>query len=203
MSEPVIVREYRETDESAWLAVWGQVAVTSWAWAMLHHRKPRYKRPAVELVATAADGGLAGFLDVEVESVPGELGYAKDSCCGFAWELGVLPAWRGRGVARALVAAAEPCLVARGVRRMEFWSADERAQAFYRHLNMRELERHWQFFLGLPDEIRARLKSDGVGIFTAYGSCPIDRLDQIKTANRVRLDPPEEPHMCVGFDHRF
>jgi GNAT superfamily N-acetyltransferase len=94
---------------------------------LLHHTKPRYKHPALELVAEL-NGEIVGIIDVEAEPAPGELGYARDSRCGFVWEFGVRPDRRGEGIARRLVEAAQEWLDKRGIKRMEFWSMDETAQ---------------------------------------------------------------------------
>lgn len=203
LSEPVL-RPYRHPDDEAeWLDIWGRVAVTSHAWAFIHHGKPRYERESLELVAEAG-GEIVGFIDVEIETEPEELGYAKDSPCGFVWEFGVRPDYQGLGIARVMIRAAEEWLTPRGIRRMEFWSADETAQSFYGHLGMREMERHWQFHMLLPKDIRARMKADDkVDVFSAYSSCPIDGLEQIKERYQVRTGGREGPKVCIGFDHRW
>ncbi|MEW6523030.1 MAG: GNAT family N-acetyltransferase [Bacillota bacterium] len=197
-----VLRPYQHSDESAWLNTWGQVAVTSTAWVVLHHQKPRYRLPSLELVAEL-NGELVGFLDVEVESKPGTLGYAKDSCCGFVWEYGVRPDCQRRGIGRALVEAARAWLDSRGIRRMEFWSQEPRAQAFYEAMGLTELGRHYQFFMDLPEENLARFQEDGVGLFWAAGHCPLDRFESIRERYRVKTLGRTSPAVCTGYEYRW
>lgn len=197
----LVLRPYLESDEEQWLNTWGQTAVTSYAWAVLAHAKPHYQRPALELVAEI-NGDIAGFMDVEVELEPGELGLCRDSRCGFVWEFGVRPDYRGRGMARRMIEAARDWCSALGVGRMEFWSADPHAQDFYRHMGMSEIEHHWQFHMGLPPDIARQMSGDGVGVFEAYGHCPVEKLDSIRDKYRLKTGP-EGPKICVGFDFRW
>lgn len=198
-----ILRPYREDDAAEWVNTWGQTAVTSDAWVLLHHAKPRYKRPALELVAET-NGEIVGFMDVEIESEPEELGYAKDMCCGFVWEFGVRPDCQGQGIAKAMLKYAQAWLSERGIRRMEFWSMDEKAQGFYRHMGMQEMERHWQFYLGLPKEMTEEMYSDdGVGIQTAYATCSIAKLGELRERYRIKTEGVEGPKVCIGFDCRW
>lgn len=196
------IRAYRQEDEAEWLNTWGQVAVTSYAWAALWHRKPGYERLALELVVEL-NGQIVGFMDVEIENAAGELGYLTDSPCGFVWEFGVRPDHQGEGLARAMIAEARAWLTARGLSRMEFWSADEKAQSFYRHMGMAEMERHWQFYMKLPRSICEQMAADRVGVFTVYGQCPIDRLDAVAKEYQVRKDEAEGPKVCIGFNDRW
>lgn len=196
------IRQYQDEDEADWLNTWGQVAVTSFAWAALWHRKPRYEKESLELVAEL-NGEIVAFMDVEVENVAGELGLLTDIPCGFVWEFGVRPDHQGEGIARAMIEQARGWLKERGLSRMEFWSADEKAQSFYRHLGMTEIERHWQFYMKFPRPVREQLTVDGVGIFTVYGNCPIDRLDAIAERYDIQTDQREEPKICIGFDYRW
>jgi len=83
------------------------VAVTSHAWGgPPYQSKPRYGRHSVQLVASlraalTSDGGgdptdlIVGFIDVEIEDKPGELGLLQDSPCGFVRELGPCPSGAG------------------------------------------------------------------------------------------------------------
>jgi nitroreductase/N-acetylglutamate synthase-like GNAT family acetyltransferase len=199
----LVLRSYQEADEIAWLNIWGQTAVGSDAWVALHHRKPRYQRPALELVAEM-NGELVGFMDVEVETEPEQLGYAQDSCCGFVWELGVHLSYRRRGIARAMIERAQRWLTELGIRRMEFWSMDEGAQGFYRHLGMQEMERHWQFHLRLPEGVAdAMRKQDRVGLQLAFGTCPIDSLEKLQQPYRIEADGVRQPKVCIGYDYRW
>jgi len=131
------------------------------------------------------------------------LGYRQDSRCGFAWEFLVRPDYQGQGIARALIDAARERLTEAGVGRMEFWSMDERAQAFYEHLGMEELERHWQFWVRLPKEILGKLREDRLGIAFTYGNAKVDTFEEVKTKFSVREDAGHEPKLCIGYDYRW
>lgn len=198
----VVLRTYREEDEDQWLRVWGQVAVGSQAWVLLHHSKPHYENQALELVAEV-NGEIVGFMDVEIEDKPGQLGYLDDSRCGFVWEFGVLPEYRGRGIARRMVEYAQEWLEQRGIRRMEFWSADKNAQSFYQRFGMNEMERHWQYFIDLPADLLTELKKDKVYIFYAYGSAPYEGLEELKKKYKPKTISREKPEVCIGFDYRW
>lgn len=199
----LVLRSYQPADEAAWLATWAQVAVTSRAWITLHHRKPTYKQQSLELVAEY-NGEIVGFMDVEIESRPGELGYEEDSCCGFVWEFGVRADHQGEGIAKRMIAAAQEWLDARGIKRMEFWSMDEQAQAYYEHLGMQEMERHWQFYTRLPQDITQSMREqDRFGLQIAFGTCPIDALPALKEKYRIRENELEKPLVCIGYDYRW
>lgn len=199
----LILRPYQPADEEAWLATWAQAAVSSRAWITLHHGKPSYGQKALELVAEY-NGQIVGFIDVEIESKPGELGYADDSCCGFVWEFGVRPDHQGRGIAQQMIAAAKDWLSARHISRMEFWSMDEGAQAYYESLGMQELERHWQFYTRLPLAIEESMREqDKFGLQLAYGTCPINDLPALRDKYRIRQDELEKPLICIGYDYRW
>lgn len=199
----LVLRPYRDEEEAHWLQVWGQTAVTSHAWVTLHHAKPRYKLTSLELVAEM-NGEIVGFMDVEVETKPEELGYAKDTCCGFVWEFGVHPDYQGLGIAKAMIEEAKTWLTQRGIQRMEFWSMDEHAHGFYRRMGMTEMERHWQFYMGLPQEVTKEMSAkDKVGVQIAFGTCPEDKLEEVSEAYRVRQEGPDGPKICIGFDYRW
>lgn len=196
------IRTYNDEDEEDWLNTWGQAAVTSYAWAALWHRKPRYERQALELVVEL-NSEIVGFMDVEIENTAGELGLLTDAPCGFVWEFGVRPDHQGEGIARLMIERARGWLKEQGIARMEFWSADEKAQSFYRHMGMSEIERHWQFYMKLPRPVREQLAADKVGVFTVYGNCPVDRLDTVADKYEVGKGQAEEPKICIGFDDRW
>ena len=105
---PVSIRDYTAEDEGAWLDCWDRLTVTSHAWGLpAYQSKPRYARAAVELVTVpVASASIVGLIDVEIEDKPGELGLLTESRCGFVWELGLAPEYRGLGLGRRLIAAA-------------------------------------------------------------------------------------------------
>ena len=81
---------------------------------------------------------------------------------------------------------------------------DEQAQAFYEHLGMQELERHWQFYTRLPQDIAQGMREqDKFGLQLAYGTCPLDKLPALKETYRIREDELEKPLICIGYDYRW
>lgn len=196
------VRDYRPEDAEAWLRTWAQVAVTSHAWFFLYQVRPAYARPAVLLVAEA-DGHLVGFLDIELENSPGELCYREDEPGGFAWEFGVLPQFRRRGIGRALVEEGARRVARAGRRHVEYWSMDQEAWAFYRAMGMHELERHYQFFFRPTPEVKEALAAAGVRVQFLYGTCSPDRWEDIRARFALIRDRYMDAHLCIGFDHRF
>lgn len=201
----IIIRDYRPEDEPAWIRCWGQVVVTSHAWnSPPYEVRPRYSRPSVELVVVDQERPtlVVGFINVEIERSPGELGLLEDSPCGFVWELGLLPEYRQRGLGRRLVREAASQLAGLGVRRMEFWSMDENAQGFYEGMGMKEMNRHYRFWI---DGGRVTLGSGlgGARCSHAYATCSVEDWAAIEASGAVLRAPPFEPRLCRGFDYRF
>ncbi len=202
------IRDYTPADEAAWLSCWGQVAVTSHAWGNPPYTsKPRHGGPALSLLAVV-EGVVVGFIDIEIETKAGEVGLLTDSPCGFVWDFGVLPGFRRRGFGRELLVVAANRLAAAGLHRMEFWSMDEDAQAFYRRSGMTEINRHWRFWaklsgspanaLGLAGDAPGSLR-----IVFAHGTCSVEDWPTVTSSGLVMAEPPYEPHLCLGFDYRF
>ena len=224
-SGPVSIRDYTAEDERAWLDCWARLTVTSHAWGLpAYQSKPRYARAAVELVTVpVAAASIVGLIDVEIENKPGELGLLTESRCGFVWELGLAPECRGLGLGRRLIAAAAERLRDRGIGRMEFWSMDEKAQAFYGRLGMREINRHWRFWVRpVPDSVVEALRAargglagpagrpDGLtpglgslAVAVLHATCDVADWPAVQEALPVASEPPLEPHLCRGFDYRF
>lgn len=201
----VEIRLYRPGDEPAWLRCWGQVAVTSHAWGLPPYQsKPRYTTEAVELVAVDFENDvIVGFLDVEIETEPGRLGLLTHEPCGFVWEFGLLQPYRGRGHGRGLVRAAETRLREAGIRRMEFWSMDPDAQKFYSRMGMREINRHWRFWARLGSRVEIPGLPPTVRLEIAQWTASEEDWPAARAALDVVDDPPLEPHICLGFEHRF
>jgi ribosomal protein S18 acetylase RimI-like enzyme len=85
-----------------------------------------------------ADGGIAGFICVVTTMGPG----SPDDPATFAWvhDIYVRPAFRRQGVARALMAAGEAFVRARGARELRLGVIDRNvnARAMYRELGFRD-----------------------------------------------------------------
>lgn len=198
------IRDYQPSDEPEWLSAWGRTVVTSHAWGLpAYQSKPIYRRESVELVVVGGCGTIGGFIDIELETQPGELGGLGDTRCGFVWEFGLVPALRGQGLGRALVQSAEERLLARGIRRMEFWSMDDNAQRFYQALGMREINRHWRFWVRPRREDLADRRPASFNPEYMHATASLEEWPKVAERWQVVTDPPLEPHLCYGFDHRF
>jgi GNAT superfamily N-acetyltransferase len=85
-----------------------------------------------------ADGGIAGFICVVTTMGPG----SPDDPATFAWvhDIFVRPAYRRRGIARALMAAAEDFVRSRGARELRLGVIDRNAdaRAMYGDLGFRD-----------------------------------------------------------------
>lgn len=199
-----LIREYQPADEPEWLKAWGQVVVTSHAWGLpAYQAKPVYRRPSIELVVTVEAGLIGGFIDIELEAEPGQLGALNDTPCGFVWEFGLVPNLRGRGVGRALVKEAEARLAQHGLRRMEFWSMDDNAQRFYESMKMKEINRHWRFWIRPKREDLLDRRPPSFSPEVLHATCSIEDWPLVSERWQVATEPPLEPHLCFGFDHRF
>ena len=67
MKEKMIIREYKESDELKWLDVHASVMVDSYAWWTVIHKKPKYKKDTIDLVAVCKDN-IVGFITIEINS---------------------------------------------------------------------------------------------------------------------------------------
>jgi len=81
------------------------------------------------------NGHLVGFIDVEYERVEGEVCYLKGGLGAVIWHLGVLPEYRGQGVARALWHTAKNTLIDMGIHRFEAWTQDDEASCSWYEKN--------------------------------------------------------------------
>ena len=88
-----------------------------------------------------ADGAIAGFICAVATMGPG----SPDDPATFAWvhDIYVRPAYRRRGIASALMAAAESFVKARGARELRLGVIDRNgdAQTIYRELGFRDYVR--------------------------------------------------------------
>lgn len=130
----ICVRDYRDTDESAWVACRLRAFLDSSYRDDVQQHRERYRNPAVRLVAEhMPTGELVGFLDIEYESSPGQVCNFPDARGGVIWHLGVVPEYRRAGIATLMWEKAQLQLIAAGVSRVQAWSQDdEPASRWYR-----------------------------------------------------------------------
>jgi len=97
---------------------------------------------------------------------------------------------------------------------------DEKAQAFYERLALREIDRHWRFWVRpVPDSVVEALRAvrggpagrpDGLApglgslaVAVLHATCRVADWPAVQEALPVATEPPLEPHLCRGFDYRF
>jgi ribosomal protein S18 acetylase RimI-like enzyme len=117
------IRPYEPADEVGWLrcrllAFFGSAFDDD-----VQREKERYERPAIELVADH-NGAIVGLLDVECEREPGDV-LSDRPGLGMIWHLAVHPGHQRRGIAPALLAAAERHARERNLVRLEAWTRDD------------------------------------------------------------------------------
>lgn len=115
MNDPVQVRPYRGGDEEGILRVWNAslvydpIRMDVWVGKVLCDAN----FDPEGLVVAEAGGAIVGFCSAVVRKLPMK-GTDLETGTGWITAFGVLPEWRGRGVAARLVGAAEGYLKARG-----------------------------------------------------------------------------------------
>ncbi len=200
MHKEIHIRQYRAEDELQWLDVHASVMVDSSAWWIVLHEKPAYKNDIVDMVAVEGDK-LVGFLTLEIDS---EI-MKDDSSFAFAWEFGVHREFRGRGIGRKLIDMAHKELKEEhGIQRSIWFSQDEKAQKFYEHMGMQEIERHWQFSFYPTEEQKKALKQDGIDCWDIRGSCSEENFSRVKEKYKLIEDNPAlKPRLCKGYELIF
>jgi len=196
------IRDYEDRDEKEWMIVHAIILTTSHAWNYSIQQRPVYTNDSVRLVALDGEK-IVGLMDVEIESTPGTLCLMKDSIGGYVLEIGRLPEYAGHDIGRALIREAKERLIAKGVRRMEFWTQDENAQRYYQHLGMREIHRHYRFRIKPSQKIKSLLERDFIGCEYIYGACIPEVFDDVARKYEIIERHPLEPHLCIGYEIRF
>ena len=161
-----------------------------------------YARPSTQLVATW-DGRIVGLSDTEYEEEPGQLCFLKDSPGGYVLEFGRLPEYAGHEIGLKLMAATVQDAMRKGYRRHEYWTQDRKAQRYYQRLGMNEIGRHYRFRMEAPDEVKALLAPNRIGIEYLYAACMPEEWPLIKETYTILHKPPLEPHLCIGYEVRF
>ncbi len=198
------IRDYRETDEPSWLRCWLRAAGASSAWLYVIRDKPEYGGEALELVSLGEEGGVSGLLDIQVEPQPGELCMREESRAAIAWEFAVLPELWGRGIGSQLLIEAEERLRSDwGVRYVEWWSMDPRAQKWYQRRGMECINAHWRFHVRADESFRATCASIGVEPVNLHLTCSTADWPEVREHLDIIHDPPLQPRLCRGYSHRF
>jgi len=97
----IVIREYRVEDEREWVKCHALIYLGSNERRLLRNR-PKYSGKTIELVALAR-GKIVGFVDIELEEVPGSICYKKFNGNGMLREIGVLPEFRRKSIGTKLL----------------------------------------------------------------------------------------------------
>ncbi|MBI5090864.1 MAG: GNAT family N-acetyltransferase [Candidatus Hydrogenedentes bacterium] len=198
----ITVREYRPEDADEWMRVHAIILSISHAWNYSIQERPVYERESTQLVAVG-DGKIIGLTDTEYDRQCGDICFLKDSRGGYVLEFGRLPEYKGLGIGKLLIDATVEDAKKKGIRRLEYWSQDRRAQRFYARLGMKEIGRHYRFRMKSPNEVSELLNKDYIGIEYIYCACLPDEWPLIKEKYEVIQRAPLEPHLCIGYEIRF
>lgn len=199
----IVIREYRPEDEQEWMRVHAIILSMSHAWNYTIQERPTYEGyESTQLVATV-DGKIVGLTDAQYDKEPGEICFVKDSRGGYVLEFGRLPEYGGAEIGKRLMEATMEDAKSKGVRRLEYWTQERRAQRYYARLGMPEIGRHYRFRFKPTTEINDLLLKDYIGVEYLYGACLVDEWPLIKQKYDIIMKHPLEPHLCVGYEVRF
>lgn len=187
------IRNYCTKDEKEWLKCHVLVYLGSNERRFLKN-KPRYERPSVELIALD-DNRIVGFLDIELEDVPGNVCQKKVEGNAMLWDIGVLDEYRRKGVATKLLNEGIKQLKKQGVRRLEAWSIEHDAKKFYEKSGFRKFYEYHHVLINKREKLRP-LDKNGMHIIEVYAHVMPD-----KDINGIREKyEPEEVYTCTGFE---
>jgi len=199
----MMVRPYKPEDRDEWMRVHAIIMSTSHAWNYTIQERPVYEGYESTRLVAEADGRIVGLTDVQYDNYPGEICFLKDSRGGYVLELGRLPEYAGRDLGKRLIDAAIADAKCKGIRRLEYWSQDRKAQRFYQRFGMNEIGRHYRFRIKPPGEFAALAKQKSFAIEYIYGVCLPEQWPLIKRKLEVIQKHPLEPHLCIGYEIRF
>jgi len=197
------IREYRPEDEEEWMRVHAIIMSISHAWNYTIQKRPDYEGYESTRLVAVCDGAIVGLTDTQYENEAGELCFVKDSRGGYVLEFGRLPEYGGRDIGKRLVDATVEDAKGKGVRRLEFWTQERKAQRYYLRLGMQEIGRHYRFRMKPPEAVQDVLDKKYIGVEYLYCACLPQEWPRIKEQYDIVTKHPLEPHLCVGYEVRF
>jgi GNAT superfamily N-acetyltransferase len=203
MNSPITIREYRPEDRDEWMRVHAIILSISHAWNYSIQERPEYEGYESTRLVAVADGRIVGLTDTQYDNEPGELCFLKDSRGGYVLEFGRLPEYAGQGIGQKLMQATVEDAKSKGIRRLEFWTQERRAQRYYARIGMREIGRHYRFRMKPPEGIRQLMERHGIGIEYIYSVCLPEDWPRIQRECDIVTNHPLEPHLCVGYEIRY
>lgn len=197
------VREYRPEDEAEWMRVHAIILSMSHAWNYTIQERPVYDGYQSTQLVAVLDGKIVGLTDAQYENQAGEICFLKDSPGGYVLEFGRLPEYAGMDIGKKLIDATIEDATRKGIRRLEYWTQERRAQRYYARLGMPEIGRHYRFRFKPPKAVTDLMLKDYVGVEYLYGACMVDEWPLVKKKYDIITKHPLEPHLCVGYEIRF
>lgn len=117
------IRPYEGTDEAGWPRCRVLSFLSTPYFDDVKTSKDRYDNPAVELVAKVEED-IVGLLDLELETVPGELCWKSGPLGAVMWNIAVHPDHQREGIATSLLHEALSLAKRNGIKRIETWTRD-------------------------------------------------------------------------------
>ena len=199
----MIIRDYDDKDERSWVICRLISFLDCSYYDNVMKEKEKYENPSVCLLAEE-DGQVIGIIDVEYEQNPGEVCYLSGKLGAVIWHLGVLPEFRGKGVADTLWNTAKKKLFEKGIERFEVWTQDDiTANDWYNSQGFMLKEAYLNAYIrGVPSDehIRKYINTDCAGSFTGVRcfnfEVPIERKEEMEKIC-YRLHEVRLYEMCI------
>jgi len=187
------IRSYRKQDEKEWVNCHMLVDLEATAGQLLKE-KPKYDGKSVELVAIIEDR-IVGFLDIEMENAEHRVCYKRTKGNGMLWDVGVLKEFRRRRVGSKLLKEGIRRAKKHGLQRLEAWTVEEEAKAFYEKLGFGRFYDYHH----VRCEKREKLKEfdrDSLHVISLYAHVmPEADLDEV-----IKKYEPKQVLTCSGYE---
>ncbi len=187
------IQKYEDKFENEWLRCHA-IAYLHSNERRIEHIKPKYTGKTIELVALDGEKVL-GYLDIELEEVPGSMCYKKTDGNGMLWDIGVLPEYRRKGIATKLVDEGIKHGKNLGMKRLEAWSIEPNAWKFYEKYGFKKFFEYNHVLVSNREKLRG-FDKDGMHIVEIYAHVMPET--DIKTI--VEKYQPKEVLQCCGFE---
>ena len=146
MNDGLIFRNYEPADESQWLRCRALSFLDSAYYDDVKTTKPVYENQSLELVA-CHEQQIAGIIDVEKETQPGQLCASQSSTGAMIWTVGVTPEYRRQKIANTLVEKTISWAKNDGVAYLEAWTRDDPwVLAWYESLGFKRFHSYWHVY---------------------------------------------------------